>query len=72
MYLGNGIKDYLERQGKMINWTYLLLVIVCASVIELIAFGLCSLFGYMSTTGILIFAGTVLVGFYALFCYMDE
>lgn len=56
----------------MINWTYLLLVIVCASVIELIAFGLCSLFGFMPTKVLLIFAGVTLVGFYALFCYMDE
>ena len=56
----------------MINWTYLLLVIACASVIELIAFGLCSLFGFTSPKVLLIFAGTVLVGFYALFCYMDE
>lgn len=56
----------------MINWTYLLLVIVCASVIELIVFGLCSLFGFTPTKCILIFAGVVLVGFYALFYYMDE
>lgn len=56
----------------MINWTYLLLVIVYASVIELIAFGLYSIFGFMTTKGLLIFAGVVLVGFYALFRYMDE
>lgn len=56
----------------MINWTYLLLVIVCASVIELIAFGLCSLFGFMSTKRILIFAGVVLVGFYALISYLNK
>ena len=56
----------------MINWTYLLLIIVCASVIELIAFGLCSLFGFTPTKSLLIFVGVTLVGFYALFCYMDE
>lgn len=56
----------------MINWDYLLLAVVCTDVFVLIAFGCCSLSDHIPAKVLLIFAGVMLVGFYALISYLNK